>query len=279
MRPHPIDWRLSVICMAVGLSGCSNQPSYRANDVAATIAQLGSREYKMQITARAVGTTLAVHLRAPGLIAQDGERIQLKESAHEIIGNALEIVHRVLLSTDYPCRFYLFIASDPNIPGVGFTIVRYLDDVRRANASVISPSEFLSRTVLDLTYIDTAAGDLAQWVPKEITLEQFLTWQLARRIQSRLAEKLQAPQTPLGSNVRCAGEFKNGEFAFTLNLSPESGQSLQSDAVEKMFQQATTEISQVLSGYHFQQFTAVRLTYPLSGRSILLPKTNLELFR
>ena len=260
MRLPQSIWRLGVICVVVGLSGCSNQPSYRADQVAATIAQLGSREYKMQLTARAVGTTLAVHLRAPDLIVQEGERIQLKESAHEVIGNALEIVHRVLLSTDYPCRFYLFVASDPEVSGIGFTIVRYLDDVRRANASVISPSEFLSRTVLDLTYIDTATGDLEQWVPKEIALQQFLTWQLARRIQSRLAEQLQAPQTPMGSNVRCAGEFKNGEFAFTLNLSPESGQSLQSDAVEKMFQLATTEITQVLSGYHFQQSIAVRLT-------------------
>ena len=265
--------------LVLGVAGCSNQPTYRAGQVAGAIERLAADEYQMQMTARPVGNTLAVHLSHPGLIEQQGERIQLRESAHETLGNALEIMHRVLLSTDYPCRFYIFVASDPNVPGVGFTIVRYLDDVRRANASVIPPSEFLSRTVLDLTYVDTVKGSLEQWVPNEITLEQFLTWQLARRIQSRLAEQLQAPNAPAVQNVRCAGEFKNGEFTFSLQLTPEAGQALQSDAVEKMFTQATTEIAQVLSGYHFNQFTAIRLTHPLSGRTLLLPKTNLEIFR
>lgn len=280
MRASPLGWWLSgVACLVLGLSGCSNQPTYRANQVAGAIERLAADEYGMRMSARPVGNTLAVHLSHAGLIMQEGERIQLQESARETLGNALEIVHRVLLSTDYPCAFYIFIASDPNVPGVGFTIVRYLDDVRRANASVIPPSEFLSRTVLDLTYVDTVKGTLEQWVPSAITLEQFLTWQLARRIQSRLEEQLQTPEAPPVQNVRCAGEFKDGVFAFSLHLTPEAGQSLPSDAVEKMFEQASMEIAQVLSGYHFQQFTAIRLTHPLSGRSLLLPRTNLELFR
>ncbi len=283
MRPSRIPWRLGVVCAAhvtLGfLSGCSNRPTYRADQVAGAIEQLATDEYKMHMTAQLVGRTLAVHLSHPELIEQDGERVQLRETAHEALGNALEIVHRVLLSSEYPCQFYIFVASDPKVPGVGFTIVRYLDDVRRANASVIPPSEFLSRTVLDLTYVDTVKGTLAQWVPNEITLEQFLTWQLARRIQTRLTEQLQKPEAPSVQNVRCAGEFKSGEFAFNLHVMPETGPSLPPEAVQKMFEQATTEIAQVLSGYHFHHYTSVRLTHPFSGRSLSLPKTNLELFR
>jgi hypothetical protein len=279
MSPSQVAALVGLFAFAAGLTGCGPRHTYRTDQVTGAIEQLARDEYGMRMTARPVGNTLAVHLSHAGLIMQDGERIQLQESAHETLGNALEIVHRVLLSTDYPCAFYIFIASDPNVPGAGFTIVRYLDDVRRANASVIPPSEFLSRTVLDLTYVDTVKGTLEQWVPSAITLEQFLTWQLARRIQSRLAEQLQTPEAPPVQNVRCAGEFKDGEFAFTLNLTPEAGQSLQPDAVEKMFEHASTEIAQVLSGYRFHQFTAVRLTHPLSGRSLLLPKINLELFR
>lgn len=264
-----------VLALAV-LNACS--PSYREDQLISEIARLCADEYHYQVTARKIGQTIAVHLHHPGILHQEQNQIGLAPDANEILGNIIEVVHRVTLSSDATVKFYLLLVSDPAVPGAYLTVVRYVDDVRRANASIIPPTELFSRTILELKYVGVPAITLDQITLNDIRLEQFLSWQLSKRIQTKLSDTLQRRGMPLAELGPCAGEFRNGEFVFTLNVTPR-GVPFKDEQVQQIFQDATSVIAQVLSGYRFNDFTTVRLIHPPTGRNLLLPKTRLDLFR
>ena len=276
-----------LLCLMVaGLCVWACSPSYRSDQIVSSIQQISADEYHYDVTARLVGQTLAIHLHHEGLLQSETGRVELSESANEILGNMIEVTHRVLLSSDAPMKFYLLLATDPKVPGVAFTLVRYLDDVRRANANMLTPTEFYSRTIFDLHYVGTQGLNLEQMVPGDISLEQFLSRQLAKRIQARLAETLPQKGLALSDMVKCAGEFEQGEFAFTLSLEPKElepakeGEPPQSDElIQQVFKDAAVVIAQVLSDYDFKNFDGIRLIHPPTGRSLLLPKTRLELLK
>ncbi|MBI3321762.1 MAG: hypothetical protein HYZ91_05790 [Candidatus Omnitrophica bacterium] len=258
------------------VSGCDTRPTYpkaRLAEALKTILQ-GDR---LNAAVRLIDHTLAVHLAYPGALAQHEEQITIGPSFDEAARKVLIATHRVLLSTDAEPRFYVLLISDPQIPGAYVTMVRYVDDVRRANANMLDTPEIFARTIFELNVLSPNPVTLEQYVPRDIRLEEFLSWQLARRIQHALMEE---PQLKRLANVgRCGGRFENGEFAFTLNVVPSTGGGLDEATIREVFQTSTNIIARVLSSYHFQSFQAIRLIHPLTGRTILLPKTQLELFK
>ena len=107
--------------------------------------------------------------------------------------------------------------------------------------------------------------------------EEFLTWQLARRIQHQLTEELQT--VGIANVGRCGGKFQDGEFAFTLDVASVTPGSLDEATIQQVFTSSSNVIAKVLSSYRFQGFETVRLIHASTGRSLLLPKTRLELLR
>ena len=78
---------------------------------------------------------------------------------------------------------------------------------------------------------------------------------------------------------RCAGEFHDKEFAFTLNVTPNGDHGLDDATMRQVFQSSTNVIAKVLSSYHFKSFDHIRLIHPSSGRNLILPKSKLDIFR
>lgn len=283
---------LCVAAAAVLCGGCS--PSYRQDQVLESLKTICATDYKLKVTAKQVGQTLAVHLHHNGILHQQGNQVGLTETAQETLGNLIEAIHRVVLSSDAPIRFYLVLVSDSSIPGAYLTILRYMEDVRRANANMLPPTEFFHRTIFDLKFVGGAALGLDQFDVSDITLEEFLSWQLARRIHTHLTEQL-AEHGMAAEVGQCSGEFQNGEFAFTVTVSPASAASpdvggtaafqpaqeqlIDETLIQQVFQDTTGVIAQVLSDYEFHRFDAVRIVHMPTGRSLHLPKTRLELFR
>jgi len=276
MNPPLFARIIGIGALTLGLGGCS--PSYREDQLLGAIERICATEHGYQVSARKVGQTIAVHLHHAGILRQEQNQIGLAEQANEILGDVIEAVHRVTLSSDAVVNFYLVLVSDPNVPGAYLTVVRYVDDVRRAHASVIPPTELFSRTILDLKFVGVPTLQLDQITLNDIQLEQFLSWQLSKRIQAKLSETLQRRGMPMAEVGPCTGEFRDGEFVFTLNATPR-GRPFTNEQVQMLFQDATSVIAQVLSGYRFDNFTTVRLIHPPTGRNLLLPKTRLELFR
>ncbi len=262
--------------LALALSGCESGPTYPKARLVESLQGL-LKEDQLDATVRFVDHTLGVQLSYPGALTQTNTSITLGPEFQEATRKVLTAIHRVSLSTDADIQFYILLLSDPKAPGAYLTMVRYLDDVKRANANMIDSPEMFARTIFELSYAGTTPVSLDQYVPRDIKLEEFLSWQLARRIQYALAEKLK-PSGVL-SVGRCGGRFQDGEFDFMLDVSPAAGGTLDEAALDQVFTLSTRVIANVLASYRFDRFDAVRLTHPLSGRNLLLPKTRLEVAR
>ena len=260
-------------CLLV--AGCSDRPTYPREHVEDGLRQLCAEE-GLNASVRFIDHTVAVQISYPNSLLQHDNQIGTGPGFEEAARKAIQSIHRVVLSTNADIRFYVVLISDPNTPGAYLTIVRYLDDIRRANANMLDTPEMYARTVFELNVSGPQPLTLEQFVPRDIKLEEFLSWQLSRRIQAALTETLQPGQTAVG---RCGGEFADGEFVFTLNVAPTTEKALDEATMRQVFQTSTNVIAKVLSSYKFDAFNVIRLIHPITGRNLVLPKTRLEIFR
>ena len=268
--------RIVIPLIVLIASSCSSPPTYPKAHLANSLQELLNEDH-LQASVRLIDHTLAVHLMYPNVLVQTNGQVGLGPAFDEATRKVITAMHRVILSTDADIAFYVLLLSDPAIPGAYVTLVRYLDDVKRANANMLDTPELFARTIFELN-MGPKTLTLEQYVPRDIRLEEFLSWQLSRRIQYALMEQL---QTSGAAEVgRCGGEFHDGEFAFTLDVAPRGGKGPFDEAtMQQMFQTSTNVIAKVLSSYRFESFNAVRLIHPLTGRNIVLPKTRLDVFR
>ncbi len=256
-------------------SGCGvDKPTYPKSEVVKSLQQILAEDH-LNGSVRFIDHTLAVQVAFPDALAKSNDEIGIGPGFDEVTRRVLTHLHRVLLSSDARIDFYVLLLSDPNVPGAYLTMVRYVDDVKRANANMLNSMEMFERTIFELNFVGDQSLTLEQYVPRDIMLEEFLSWQLARRIQSRLTEELGK-----GAAVgRCAGRFQDGEFAFTLDVTPTADQTLDEGAIRKLFETSTNEIAKVLSSYRFEAFETIRLIHPMTGRNFVLPKTRLHVFQ
>lgn len=263
------------IALSAAASGCSG-PTYPKERLAESLQQVLAVD-QLHAVVRFFDNTLAVQLEYPNALALQGTEIVIGPAFSEAARKVLQALHRVLLSTDAEVHFYVLLLSDPRTPGAYLTMVRYMDDLRRAEVSILNTEEMLERTVFDLNYVGSNTITIEQYVPRGIRMEEFLSWQLARRLQHQLTDTLQlSGRAEVG---RCGGEFHNGEFAFTLNVTPTSDGALDEATVTQIFQTSTGEIAKVLSSYQFHSFDTVRLILPAMDRNLVLPKTHLQAFQ
>ncbi|MBI4341494.1 MAG: hypothetical protein HY598_04345 [Candidatus Omnitrophica bacterium] len=264
---------------AIGLlwvAGCGSHPSYPKARLKASLQDLFQEE-GLNVSVRFIDHTIAVKVEHPGAIVAASNQVEPGPGFDEAVRKSLTILHRVLLSTDADVRFYVLLLADPTVQGAYLTLVRYMDDIRRANANMLDTPEMFARTILEPYVLGPEPLTIERYVPRDIQLEEFLSWQLARRIQYALAQELQAQG--LADVGRCAGEFRNGEFAFTLDIAPPINRTLDDATMQHAFAASTQVISKVLSSYQFDKFTAVRLIHPSTGRNVVLPKASLQLLR
>ena len=279
MTAHPTTRsRVALLCAGLWLAaGCGVQPTYSKAHMAESLQAILLTEERLTASVRFIDHTLAVQLAYPDALTQQDGRITIGPAFDEAARKVIMSVHRVLLSSDADVRFYVLLISDPKVPGAYLTLVRYMDDIRRANANMIDTIEMFARTIIELDFVGPTQLTLEQYVPRDIRLEEFLSWQLARRIQYALSEELETQG--LAHVGRCGGKFQNGEFAFTLDVEPTAEGTLDEDTLRQVFHTSSGVIAKVLSSYHFNAFDHVRLIHPITGRNLILPRTNLEIFR
>ena len=258
-------------------AGCDSPPTYPKERLAESLQELLTGDH-LDASVRFIDHTLAVQLNYPDALSHTGDQVGLGPAFDDATHKALTATHRVLLSTDAQIDFYVLLMSDPHTPGVYLTIVRYVDDIKRANANMLDTPEMFARTIFEVNYVGSASLTLEEYVPREIRLEEFLSWQLARRIQHALSDELQVSGTSAMVG-RCGGKFENGQFVFSLDVNPTTEGQLNEETMQKVFQTSTNIVAKVLSNYRFESFDSVRLIHPLTGRNIVLPKARLELFR
>jgi len=271
---------LAIVLIGLLAGSCTNPPTYRKDQLVQAVQDVLAEEGLEQASVHLIDHTVAVQFAYPNTLAQLGDQVGFGEGFDDAARKSITALHRVLLSTDADIRFYILLISDPEIPGVYLTLIRYMDDVRRSYVNMIDTIETFSRLVIDVNVAPpNQPMTLDTLLTRDIELPEFLSWQLARRIQYRLAEELLA--TGMVQVGRCSGDFRNGEFVFTLNVSPMEGAPAQlgAETIAQAFEAATGIIAKVLSGYRFESFDAVRLIHPSTGRNLVLPRGQLDLFR
>src|SRR3989338_5579082 len=160
-----------VVSLAVGLalsaapSGCSGRPTYPKEHLAESLQQVLAGEH-LETSVRFFERTLAVQLEYPDALVQQGNEIGIGPGFQEAARKVLPALHRALLSTDAEVHFYVLLLSDPHTPGAYLTMVRYIDDVRRAEVSMLNTDEMLERTVFDLNFVGAKALTIEQYVPR-----------------------------------------------------------------------------------------------------------------
>ena len=258
-------------------AGCGGRPTYPKVHLAESLQEILLSE-QLESSVRFVDHTLGVQTAYPGALLQTDGQITLGPAFDELARKVLTAVHRVLLSSDADVQFYVLLLSDPQIPGAYLTIVRYMDDVRRANANMLDVPEMFARTIYELNHGGGAPLTLEQYLPRDIRMEEFLSWQLARRIQTALTGELRGSgEAEVG---RCTGRFQEGEFVFTLDIHPTGEEGpLDDGTVQQAFRTSTDVVAKVLSSYRFESFDSVRLIHSLTGRHLVLPRARLDLFR
>lgn len=276
----PMRRRLTAVVLAACtfsfIFGCTNRPTYPKARFKAGLEQLFAED-NLTAFVRVVDHTVAVKLDYPTALAISNSQVEPGAGFDEAMRRTLNPIHRVLLSTDADIHFYVVLVADPKAPGAYLTLVRYVDDIRRANASMLDTPEIYARTILEPN-VASESLTIESYVPRDIRLEEFLSWQLARRIQFTLAQQFQA--SGLAEIGRCVGQFRNGEFAFTLDIAaPSSERPLDDATMQQALKVSTQVISKVLSSYQFDDYTAIRLIHPSTGRNIVLPKASLQIFR
>ena len=255
----------------ITLTGCSAPPTYKKETLAQSLEQL-LKEDNLSASVKLVDHTLAVHIDYAGSL-QPGDGQRFSDAFDDVLRKGFTDIHRVVLSSDAQVDFYVFVLSDPKTPGAYLTIVRYLDDVLQANAQMLDTNEFFARAIFKLNYLDQKQNlKLDQYVQRDIQLPEFLSWQMAQRIQQRLLEEFGAASSlEVG---RCQGEFRDRQFAFTLNVASTTPGTLQEGEIQQVFDAATGVIQQVLKSYDFKGFDSVRLVHLPTGRNVILPKTS-----
>lgn len=275
--------RASVAAAACGVSllllaGCTIAPTYPRDQVVSGLLEILLEGGIPNAAVNFTDHTLSVQLTQKDMLVQNEGQVGMGPAFDKAVGDIVQALHRVILSSDADIRFYAVVVGDPAVPGLFVHLVRYIDDIRRANASMIGPEELFARTVIELQATEPPHAAAPPPVVPEIRFEEFLSWQTAKRIQQKLIQELEQPgQVQVG---RCVGQFTDGEFAFTLNVNPSDNKKPLDDAtLQRIFQTSTGVITQVLDSYRFKNFNAVRLIHPMTGRHMLLPKARLELLR
>ena len=277
-RPWRRLWSPAVGLALTGLlSSCG--PSYTRNHLAPDLQDLCAKEYHLPVRAQLFGHDLTVICTIAGLLKSSGGQVEFAPSQHanEQLGNIVEALHRVTLSADWPIEFYAIVATDPTVPGAWLMLVRCLEDVRRVYASAIPTMEFFQRTILNLQYDPVRPPDTERLALRDMTLEQFLTLQMGKRLQNVLRAD---PQSQVAYEVgTCVGQFKQGTFQFVVEVAPRSGgPELTDHETSTIFEEALGVIASVLRDYHFDAFIDVQLLHFPSGKTMGVPKTRLWTF-
>ncbi|MDD5449668.1 MAG: hypothetical protein PHO42_03615 [Candidatus Omnitrophica bacterium] len=239
--------------MIFGLLGCA--PTFPKEKVQEGIVNLCSKEYKVSVDTKIVGSTLAVYLPVENLF---DAVLNLDEAASKKINDVILGVSRVSLSTDAKFDFYVVIAQDPRMADVEIVYIRYVDDVKRFLLGDISREQYSNRAVIMLKtppqaererilkdlfsklniensdemireYLEaeedvSGIGEISYWhnkfYIKEITMPEFLTSLIEERI--RVEFRVNKDLNKWYEFKGCKGRFVKGisrnRFAFRLEM-------------------------------------------------------------
>ena len=233
---------LKILPFILFLSACNSSvaPSFLKENITQAVDELCKKEYKLDLTTKLVGQTLWVYLPLEDILIKppkpekyierflvedkknslaEGilqvsyaikpvaekeiqQEMALDKNVNEKIFNVLQVIRRVLFSTDHseinsPLFFCIVTADIKN----GFEIkqIFYLSDLKKLSYGFISQTEYQHRIIQDTSVSALIIGDSqgTHLDYQNITLDDFITGQ----IQNRIKIKFQKPEVEKNADI------------------------------------------------------------------------------
>ncbi|UCD54690.1 MAG: hypothetical protein JSV93_03985 [Candidatus Omnitrophota bacterium] len=310
----PVVISFSIILLS---TGCG-EITYPKEKLGESLIKLCKDEYHIDVDASIIGKTLAIYLPLDNLF---DVTLNISEPAWDKVSDVLLNARRISLSTDADIKFYCVIAQDVRLPEIQLVIVNYVEDAKRVLFSDISRGEYFKRTLVDINENPQAKKEQAivdvfgkmklekEWQDKiledffrsppsslegigywqkkfyikDITLEEFLAQQIARRIKMRFREEEDLEKYALKS-VNGKFEIRDGLKVFFISFNAESILFIVDPdrmlvAEREIFTNAFEEASDVIYGYKFKNFDLAELAEKSTNKKLLVSKENLYLFK
>ena len=233
---------LKILPFILFLSACNSSvaPSFLKENIPQAVSDLCRKEYQLNLITKLVGQTLWVYMPLEDIITKpqkpekyierflvedkknslsEGilkvsysikpveekelkQEMALDKAVNEKIFNVLQVIRRVLFSTDHskinnPLFFCIVTADIKN----GFEIkqVFHLSDLKKLSYGFISQTEYQHRIIQDSTISALIIGDSqgTHLDYQNITLEDFI----ANQIQNRIKIKFQKPEVEKNADI------------------------------------------------------------------------------
>ena len=233
---------LKILPFILFLSACNSSvaPSFLKEDISTAVKDICKKEYKLDLKTKLIGQTLWVYMPLEDIVTKSEkpekyiekflvedkknalnegilkvsysikpvaekevqQEMALDKKVNEKIINVLQVIRRVLFSTDNsrigsPLFFCIVIADIRN----GFEIkqIFHLSDLKKLSYGFISQTEYQHRIVQDTSVSALIIGDSEgrHLDYQNITLEDFIVGQ----IQNRIRIKFQKPEVEKNADI------------------------------------------------------------------------------
>jgi len=233
---------LKILPFILFLSACNSSvaPSFLKEDITQAVKDICKKEYQLNLTTKLIGQTLWVYMPLEDIVTKPpkpekyierfliednknslsegilkvsyaikpvdekevNQEMSLDKKVNEKIFNVLQVIRRVLFSTDNsktnnPLFFCIVTADIKN----GFEIkqIFHLSDLKKLSYGLISQTEYQHRIVQDTLVSALIIGDTegTHLNYQNITLEDFIVGQ----IQNRIRIKFQKPEVEKNADI------------------------------------------------------------------------------
>jgi len=180
--------------LTFSLPGCKWKihPTFPASQIADSLQQMCSRDYKLPVETRQIDKTLQAVVWKVGLFSGRTYDLQgMRKEAADTLDHVFLCATRIALSTDAPLEFIEVKLADV-LSGATITLWRYVPDIRDSMYQRIGDTEYFNRLVIDV-HVDKkhALGAGLSW-DKPMTLAEFLARQIISRAKREDGEALEA---------------------------------------------------------------------------------------
>ncbi len=254
-------------------TGCGPKYTYPADTVPKSIEDICSKENHLDVSARVAGKTAGAMIYIDNLVDEKG---QIPKDVHEKMGQIMQAVTRVALSTDRDIDFCVVVIRDRANKNE-LVVTRSLDDTKRANSDAIGIEESINRTLFSQGKYQPSPEGEKNFVLKEVKFETFLAEQIAQRIRFNFSKDLKDTK-----------EETNQAFVLVDGLydaSPDARRfrfallSLKTAQPRETIANVLKTVSAVLGGYHFTDFNEMEILDYLNRQKLVINEKTLEAYQ
>ncbi len=244
------------------LIGCGPKYTYPADTVTHAVEQISRDESQLSVESQVAGKTLGAILYLKDLVDAGG---QVPKEVHEKMGQVMQAVTRVALSTDLPLEFCVVVIRDRK-QGNELLVTRSLDDTKKAYADALGVEESINRTLFGQGHYTLPLSGKPVFRLEEVHLENFLSDQIVQRIRFNFSKDAKnSAENPLVLADGSVSETPAGRRIFHFSMIGFKSKDPKENILGML-----RIVSTVFQGYKFSDFDSIELRDYLNRQKLVV---------